>query len=86
MTVRETSKALGLKVRTVREWISTGRLPATKVGKAYVIDESVVYSEEVQERASKGREHSKRIEAGIAMGMLAGRSEDSEESTQRAEC
>ena len=71
MTVRETAVALGMKYRTIREWIKTGRLPAEKRGKQWYIADEIVYSKEVRERANKGREHSKRIKEGIELGMLA---------------
>ena len=80
MTVRQAADYFGLKVRTIREWISTGRLPANKVGRSLIIPDDVIFSKEVQERADKGREHSRRIKEGKSVGMLAGGSEDSEES------
>lgn len=79
MTVRQTANALGLKVRTIREWIKTGRLPAYKVGKYWMVSEQTVMSKEVQDRANKGREHSRRIKECKSMGVLAGRSEDPKE-------
>lgn len=80
MTIRQTAKVLGLKVRTIRSWISTGRLKAVKNGKNWQISEETINSVEVQKRANKGREHSKRIKEGIELGVLAGRSEDTKES------
>ena len=80
MTIRQTADALGLKVRTIREWIKTGRLKAEKRGKAWYIDENIVRGQEVQERANKGREHSKRIKEGIKLGMLARTGENPEKS------
>lgn len=84
MTIRQASKALGLKTRTIREWIKTGRLKAEKTGKMWNITEDIM-TEEVQERANKGREHSRRIKAGIELGMLARRSQNPEKSHDGAE-
>jgi excisionase family DNA binding protein len=42
MNIIQASKALGITVRTVREWISTGILPATKVGKSWQISENII--------------------------------------------
>ena len=78
MTIRQTADALGLKVRTIREWIKTGRLKAEKQGKCWYIDENIVRGQEVQERANKGREHSARIKTGIELGMLAGAGKDTQ--------
>lgn len=86
MTIRQVADALGLKVRTIREWIRTGRLPAEKKGKAWYIEESIVHSKEVADRADKGREHSRRIKEGKSMGVLAGRSQDPEKSCEWTEC
>ena len=69
MTIREVAEILGLKVRTIREWIKTGKIEAGKIGNRWFIPYEAIYSEEVQERANKGREHSRRIKAGCAMGM-----------------
>ncbi len=81
MTIKQAAEALGLQVRTIREWIKTGRLPATKGNDGrWYIDESVIKSEEVQARADKGREHSRRLKKCFQLGMLAGGGEDSEES------
>lgn len=86
MTIRQTADALGLKVRTIRRWIAIGSIKAEKVGKCWQIPEEEVAGKEIQERANKGREHSRRIKKGIELGMLAGRSQDSKESIQRTEC
>ena len=69
MTIRETAEALGLKVRTIREWIRKGKIEAGKIGNKWFIPYDVIYSEEVQEIANKGREHSRRIKESCAMGM-----------------
>ncbi len=69
MTIRETARFLGLKVRTIREWIRTGRIPAEKIGGKWHILYDVIMSEEVQQRADKGREHSRRIKEGRTMGV-----------------
>lgn len=61
MTTREAAKVLGLKVRTIRQWIFKGKLPCTKVGRNLIIPDEIIYSKEVQERAYESREHSKRI-------------------------
>lgn len=42
LTVNEAARFLKLKPRTIREWISAGRLRATKIGRAYVIPEQEV--------------------------------------------
>lgn len=76
MTVRETAELLGLKVRTIRQWISKGKLPCKKVGRCLIIPDDIVYSKEVQERADESREHSRRIKDGKSVGMLAGGSEN----------
>ena len=80
MTVIQASKVLGLKVRTIREWISTGRLPASKIGNKLIIPDDVIFSKEVQDRANKGREHSRRIKECAELGVLARRSKNTEES------
>lgn len=64
MTVKEVSKALGLRVRTIRAWIDEGKLPARKVGRCLIIPAEAVYSKEVQERADKGRKHPRRTYQG----------------------
>ena len=69
MTIKETAQALGLKVRTIREWIKTGRIHAEKIGCRWIIPDEEINSKEVQDRANKGREHSRRIKESIAMGM-----------------
>jgi excisionase family DNA binding protein len=86
MTIRQTADALGLKVRTIRRWITIGCISAEKVGKQWQIPEEEVMGKEIQERANKGREHSKRIEEGIKLGVLARGGQDSKESIQRTEC
>lgn len=85
MTIRQVAIALGLKVRTIREWIKTGRLEATKLSDGHwYIDEALIETKEVKERADKGREHSRRIKEGKAMGMLEGGSKDTHKSVYRA--
>jgi excisionase family DNA binding protein len=69
MTIKEAAEILGLKVRTIREWITTGRIYAVKVGCRWMIPEEEIYSKEVQERANKGREHSRRIKESRTMGL-----------------
>ena len=69
VTIKETAKILGLKVRTIREWIKKGKINAGKIGNKWIIPYDVIYSKEVQERANKGREHSRRIKEGCAVGM-----------------
>lgn len=80
MTIKDVSDVLGLKVRTIRKWVGTGKIEAVKAGRRWEIPESAVYSKEVQERADKGREHSRRVKEGIELGMLARGSKDSKES------
>lgn len=86
MTIRETASILGLKVRTIRKWIDVGYIKAEKRGKCWYISEKEINSEEVQNRADKSREHSRRIKEGRSMGVLAGGSQNSQESIQRSEC
>lgn len=69
MTIREAAEILGLKVRTLREWIRKGKIEAGKIGKVWIIPYEAIISEEVQERANKGREHSRRIKESAAVGM-----------------
>ena len=69
MTIKEAAEALGLKVRTIREWIKIGRIQAKKVGCKWIIPEDAILSKEVQERANKGRQHSRRIKEGCTVGM-----------------
>lgn len=56
MTIREASKALGIKVRTVREWIRTGRLRAEKHGKQWVILADID-SDEIQARIARAQSY-----------------------------
>lgn len=69
MTIRETAEILGLKIRTIREWIKKGKIKAGKIGNKWFIPYDAIMSEEVQEIANKGREHSRRIKEGCAVGM-----------------
>lgn len=69
MTIRETAIILGLKVRTIREWIRKGKIKAVKIGKAWRIPAEEVERKEILENANAGREHSRRIKEGGAMGM-----------------
>jgi excisionase family DNA binding protein len=69
MTIREVADALGLKVRTIREWIRKGKIRAGKIGGHWYIPIEEIMDKEVQERAYKGREHSRRIKESRAMGM-----------------
>ena len=69
MTIKEAAKVLGLKVRTLREWIRKGKIIAGKIGNRWFIPYDVIMSEEVQEIANKGREHSRRIKEGAKLGM-----------------
>ena len=69
MTIREAAEILGLKVRTIREWIKKGKIEAGKIGNKWFIPYDAIMSEEVQKRANKGREHSARIKECRTMGM-----------------
>ena len=69
MTIKETAKYLGLKVRTIREWIKKGKIKAGKIGSRWFIPYDVIQSEEVQKRAYESREHSRRIKKGRTVGM-----------------
>jgi excisionase family DNA binding protein len=80
MTIIEASEVLGLKVRTIREWVKLVKIKAKKVGKEWIISDEVVYSREVMERANKGREHSRRIEKGIKLGVCQQDRQDSKKS------
>ena len=80
MTIKQVSVVLGLKVRTVRSWITKGKLKAIKLGSnRWDIPEEEIYREEIQDRANKGREHSRRIKKGIEMGMLQRAGQDTKE-------
>ena len=70
LTIRQVAKLLGIKVRTIREWIKKGKIKAVKNGNEWYIPKEEIYRKEVRENAIKGREHSKRIKAGIELGML----------------
>lgn len=69
MTIKEAAEILGLKVRTIREWIRKGKIEAGKIGCKWIIPYEAIMSEEVQKRANEGREHSRRIKEGCAVGM-----------------
>lgn len=72
MTIKEAAAALGLKVRTIRKWVNLGYLPAQKMSdNSYYIPDSAVKRGAVVDRANKSREHSRRIKAGIELGLLA---------------
>ena len=86
MTVKEVSKELGLKVRTVRQWLADGKLKAEKRGWYWYIPEEEIKKQEVRENADKAREHSRRIKKGGSMGMLHEAGQDTEESAEREEC
>lgn len=85
MTVKEAAKELGLKVRTVRQWIADGKLVAEKHGWYWFISEQEVYDKGVQRNAHKGRKHSRRVEEDTELGMLHGAGQDTEESAERKE-
>ena len=61
MTIKETAEILGLKVRTIREWIKKGKIKAGKIGNKWFIPYDVIYN--------KGREHSRRIKESCTVGM-----------------
>ena len=79
MTLRQVSKVLGIKVRTIRSWVKKGKIKAVKVRNHWEIPEDEIYNEEVLKRADKGREHSKRIKEGIELGMLQRAGQNPEE-------
>ena len=56
MTIREASKVLGIKVRTVREWIRTGRIQAEKRGKQWYVTADID-SDEVQARITRSQNY-----------------------------
>jgi excisionase family DNA binding protein len=86
MTVKEASKVLGLKVRTIRQWITEGKLKAEKQGCYWSIPEEEVFKKEVQENANKAREHSRRIKEGSKVGMLYEAGQNSEKPAEWKEC
>ena len=61
MTIRQAAFLLGLKPRTIREWIRNGKLRAEKgADNIWRIPEEEIYRQEVQERADKARKHTRR--------------------------
>ena len=80
MTIKQVADALGLKVRTIRQWIRMGKIKAEKVGKCWQIPAEELERKEILTNANKGREHSRRIKEGRTMGVLAGGSQDSQKS------
>ena len=69
MTIRQTADALGLKVRTIRQWIKLGKIKCEKRGKCWYIPEEELTRKEIIKRANEGREHSRRIKESSAMGV-----------------
>ena len=55
MTIREASKVLGIKVRTVREWIRTGRLSAEKRGRQWCVLD--VDSDDIRARIERAQNY-----------------------------
>jgi excisionase family DNA binding protein len=41
-TTTETAKLLQMNERTIREWVKTGKLKATKPGRSYFISEAAI--------------------------------------------
>ena len=80
MTIRQTADALGLKVRTIRQWVRLGKIKAEKHGQYWYIFDDEIMREEIQANANKGREHSRRIKEAVAMGMCEQDRQDSEKS------
>lgn len=82
LTIRQVAKLLGIKVRTIREWIRKGKIKAVKIGndRTWYIPKEEVKRKEVLDNAKSGREHSKRIKAGIELGMLLRERQDTEKS------
>lgn len=80
LMLKDVAKLLGLKVRTIRKWVDIGVIKAEKEGNYLFVHKREIERAEVLERADKGREHSKRIKAGIELGMLARRSQNPEKS------
>lgn len=60
MTIVQVAKSLGLKVRTIRQWVIDGKLQAKKVSGKWIVTTDID-SEEVQELADKARKHSERV-------------------------
>lgn len=60
MTIVQVAKSLGLKVRTIRQWVIDGKLQAEKVSGKWIVTTDID-SEEVQELADKARKHSERV-------------------------
>lgn len=42
-TLKEAASIFGIKVRTMREWIKTGKVYAEKNGKYWIISEDEIY-------------------------------------------
>lgn len=81
MTLREASKVLGVKVRTLRLYIRDGRLRAVKGSdNAWHIPEEIVYSKEVAEYVNKTKQYSERLKGRAAMGVREQNGQNSEES------
>lgn len=60
MTIVQVAKSLGLKVRTIRQWVIDGKLQAKKVSGKWIVTTDID-NEEVQELADKARKHSERV-------------------------
>jgi excisionase family DNA binding protein len=61
-TIPELARALGLSRGTVYNWVKRGDMPATKVGKTYVITDKTVNEILGKELSPKAR---RRIEAAV---------------------
>lgn len=60
INVREASRRTGRTVRTIRWWIASGRLPAVKVTKEWLINENDLRGKDENDYAD--REHPQRAE------------------------
>lgn len=77
LTVIEVGARLGLKVRTVRQWVRVGKLHAVKVGnKLYIKDD--LNGEEIKKYADVARKYSAGFAKREELGLLARGNEDTE--------
>jgi excisionase family DNA binding protein len=67
VSAREAAQTLGLSERTVRRWISSGALPADRVGRSFAIE--VETAREVSQQSSRG----KSLREGAELAELRGR-------------
>lgn len=81
--VHVAAELLGKKVRTIRYYISNGKLKAIKSPTGYrwlVPAEEIERLKGEEQHGNKNRKHSGRAEEGQAMGVLDGAGQDTEKS------